>query len=131
MFWLYASIDHPGFAPSLQAVTLFEACAPFAYQQDMQVVTELLIDFMTEGLVGSACKHLWSQDAGKIAVLPEARQEMLAHVRNRAGMVALAEKIAHQVAQAVAPGMVLHPTGLESGILAVISEDDQFLLRGR
>ena len=58
------------------------------------------------------------------------RQEMLAHIRNRAGMVAMAEEVVHQVPQAIAASMILHPTCLESGILAVISEDDQFLLRG-
>ena len=51
------------------------------------------------------------------------------YLRLAEGMVAMAEKVVHQVPQAIAASMILHPTCLESSILTVISEDDQFLLR--
>src|SRR5438046_9476446 len=91
MRWFYASIDHPGFAPGLQTITLFEAGTPFTYQQDMQIVTELLVNLMTEGLVGSTCEHLPSQDPGQVPVLPDPRKEMLAHVRSPAGKSKMAQ----------------------------------------
>src|SRR2546425_12958523 len=54
---------------------------------------------------------------------------MLTRIGNRAGVVSMTQKVVDQVAYAVAARVVLHPTGLKGGSLAIIGEDDQFLLR--
>src|SRR5437764_3184463 len=83
---------------------------------------------MTERFVGSPCEDLGSQNAREVAILSEAREEVLAHIGDGAGEVALAQEVVHQVAQAVAASMILHPPGLEGGVLAVIGKNDQLLL---
>src|SRR5258708_6575327 len=129
MRWLNTCVDHTGLAPCLQAIALFKAGTPLAHEQNVQVVAELSIHFVTKRLISTPGENLWGQDTRKGAISPETRHQIFTHIGNRTGILTLAQKIVDQVTQAVAASMILHPSSLKRSILAIISEYNQLLLR--
>src|SRR5258708_22776466 len=131
MRWLNTRVDHTGFAPCLQAIALFKAGTPLTHEQNVQVVAELPIYFVTERLISTPGEDLRRQDTGQGAICPETRHEIFTHIGNRTGILTLAQKIVNQVAQAVAAGAGFPPPPPVRRAPARSREDNPHLLRAR
>jgi hypothetical protein len=109
--------------PRLEAEALLHAGRDLAEDLDAQEVEPLFAVLGAALVEGHDLPDLGEQRAGQVAVLVEDAVEGVDHVADRGA--AVGDLLGHERAQPEAAGVILHPSGLERGVLAVVGEDEQ------
>ena len=110
-------------APRLQAVRLARGKRDLSQHLYAQVLLALLSVTAAGAFASGDLPDLGNQRAGEGFVLLHAVVQAGCQVADGRG--AVREPFAHERAQTKAAGVVLHPAGLERGVLAVVAEDEQ------